>query len=71
MHDDLQSYTQNPSQKFHKNFINFERPPKIFKNPKPWSKCMKNEWRRSYQVIWDKKRLKIPWVEGFEREESV
>ena len=34
MHDDLNSFKQKPTQKFHKNFINSERPQKIFKNPK-------------------------------------
>ena len=34
---------------------------------------MHEEWeiKRSYQVIWDKKRPKIIWIEGFEREECV
>ena len=34
MYEHLGSFTQNPSQKFHQNFINFEKPQKIFKNPK-------------------------------------
>ena len=34
MHDHLKSFKQNPSQNFHKNFINFEKPNKVFKNPK-------------------------------------
>ena len=34
MHEDLNSFKQYPSQKFHKNFINFEKPQKISKNPK-------------------------------------
>ena len=34
---------------------------------------MHEEWeiKRSYQVIWDKKRPKIMCVEGFKREECV
>ena len=34
MYEHLGSITQNPSQKFHQNFINFEKPQKNFKNPK-------------------------------------
>ena len=34
MHDVLNSFKQNPSHKYCKNLINFEKPPKIFKNPK-------------------------------------
>ena len=41
MHDDLNSFKQNPSQKFHKYFINFEKPQKFSKTPKVRSECMK------------------------------
>ena len=36
MHDVLKKKKKNqhPSQKFHENFINFEKPPKFSKNPK-------------------------------------
>ena len=34
MHDDLEPFSQSPSQKFHKNSINFEKNPIFFKNPK-------------------------------------
>ena len=34
MHEHLGSFTQNPSQKFHQNFIKFEKPQKFSKNPK-------------------------------------
>ena len=34
MHDHLNSFKQNLSQIFHKNFITFEKTPKFFKNPK-------------------------------------
>ena len=34
MHDVLRSKIQNPSQKFHNNFINFEKPQNFQKNPK-------------------------------------
>ena len=34
MHEHIESFTQNPSQKFHKIFINFEKPQKVFKKPK-------------------------------------
>ena len=38
MNEHLGSFTQNPSQKFYKNFINFEKPQKFNKNPKVRSK---------------------------------
>ena len=31
-HEHIGLVTQNPSQKFHQNFINFEKPQKFFKN---------------------------------------
>ena len=34
MHDHLGSIIQNPSQKFSKNFIDFEKPQKFPKSPK-------------------------------------
>ena len=46
MHEHIGSFKQNPTQKFHKNLINFEKPQKSFKNQKPMYKCvkcMKNE----------------------------
>ena len=48
MHDDLEPFSQSPSQKFHKNSTNFEKSQKIFKKKKPklipkCMKCMKNE----------------------------
>ena len=41
MHDDLQSFKQKLSQKFHKNLIQLEKPQKLFKNPKLRSENMK------------------------------
>ena len=41
MHDDLEPFSQSLSQKFHKHSTNFEKPQKIFKNPKLIPKCMK------------------------------
>ena len=34
MHDDLNSFKQKSTQKFCNNLINFEKPQKLFKNPK-------------------------------------
>ena len=34
MHNDLKSFKQNPSHKFCKNLINFEKPQKFLKTPK-------------------------------------
>ena len=49
MHELLESFTQNPSQKFHKNFINFEKPPK--KNSKTQNLDL-NAWRmRDKEII--------------------
>ena len=41
MHEVLNSLKQHPSQKFHKNFINFEKPQNFSKIPKVRSKGMK------------------------------
>ena len=41
MHEVLNSFKQHPSQKFHKNFINFEKSQKFSKIPKVRSKGMK------------------------------
>ena len=34
MHEHIRSFKQNPTQKFHQNFINFEKPPKFQEIPK-------------------------------------
>ena len=46
MHDDLEPFSQSPSQKFHKNSINFEKNPIFFKNPKKLGQMheMHEEW---------------------------
>ena len=41
MHNVLKPFKQNPYQKFHKNFINFEKPQNFSKIPKVRSKGMK------------------------------
>ena len=41
MHEVLNSFKQHPSQKFHKDLINFEKPQKFSKIPKVRSKGMK------------------------------
>ena len=48
---------KNPSQKICKNLINFEKPQKLFKNPKLRSKNMKCmiEWRN--KIIPDEEHL--------------
>ena len=38
MHEHIGSFKQNPSQKFHKNFINFEKPQKKFQKLKTYVK---------------------------------
>ena len=57
MHEHLGSFIQNPSQKFHKNFINFEKPQKIFKNPKHRSKRMKCMIQERNKIILDEENL--------------
>ena len=42
IHEHLRSFKQNPTQKFHRNFINFEKPQKFSKTPKVRSKEMKD-----------------------------
>ena len=41
MHEHITSYKQNPTQRFHKILINFQKPQKFQVNLKPRSKCMK------------------------------
>ena len=43
MHDVLKSKLQTPSQKFHNNFINFEKPQKFFKSPKKFGQMHEKE----------------------------
>ena len=48
MHEVLNLLKQQPSQKLHKNFINFENPQNLSKIPKVWSedmKCMRKRER--------------------------
>ena len=44
MHEHLGSFTQNPYQKFHQNFINFEKTQNFLKTQKPRSNAW-NAWR--------------------------
>ena len=53
MHKFLRSNFQNPSQKFHKNLFDFEKPQILQKSQKlrfQRMKCMKNEGLKTYQV---------------------
>ena len=54
MHDHLGSIIQNPSQKFSKNFIDFEKPQKFPKSPK-----VRSEMHEMYDKMM-KKGL-YPW----------
>ena len=61
MHDDLKPFSQSPSQKFHKNSINFEKPQSLSKIPKVRSenmKCMR-EWVK--KIIPDERRWSLGW----------
>ena len=44
MHDDLEPFSQSPSQKFHKNSTNFENPKKILKTQNLYLNAL-NAWR--------------------------
>ena len=53
MHEVLRSHKRIPTQKFHQNFINFEKPQNFSKTPKPRFQNMKmhvNERFEAYQV---------------------
>ena len=71
MHDDLKSFSQGPSQKFHKNSIHFEQPQSLSKILKVRSKNMKCmiEWvkrslTREKNWSWDRRTLgKEVWSE--------
>ena len=41
MHDDLEPFSQSPSQKFCKNLFDFEKPQNFQQIPKARSECMK------------------------------
>ena len=45
MHDDLEPFSQSPSQKFHKNSTNFEKSQKIFKKNQNLYINAWNPWR--------------------------
>ena len=44
MHDDIEPFSQSPSQKFHKNSTNFENPKKISKTQNLYLNAL-NAWR--------------------------
>ena len=52
MHEVLRSHKYNPTQKFHQNFINFEKPQNFQQIPKSGSECMnmydERQEKRSY-----------------------
>ena len=48
MYEILNSIEQNPSQNFNNNSLILKNPKKISKIPKPRSKCMKNERKRTH-----------------------
>ena len=53
MHEVLNSLKQHPTQKLHKNFINFEKPQSLSKIPKVRSKdmkCMRKREKSTYQM---------------------
>ena len=62
MHDVLRSKLQSPFQKFHTNFINFEKPQNFSKNPKKLGQMHEKERIRTV-TKWRKplSRPKNPW----------
>ena len=74
MHDVLISKIQNPSQKFHNNFINIEKT-KIFKKSQKVRSDAWNAWKRRIRTLtkWRKtwSRPKNPWGWSLEWEREV
>ena len=81
MHEHISSNKQNPTQKFHKILINFQKPKKFHKNPKPRSKyvkCMNNErlekhTRGKKQGLYQNPSREDEWVKEkvFRREKEM
>ena len=75
MHEHLGSFKQNPSQKFCKNLINFEKSKKKIQRPINLDLYEWNAWKkrktRSYQWRKNQSRLKITWEWGLEWERRV
>ena len=73
MHDVLRSKIQSPSQKFHNNFINFEKP-KIFKKSQ---KVRSNAWKRRIRTLtkwrqtWSRPKNPWGWSLEWKREREV
>ena len=57
MHDVLNSFKQNPSHKYCKNLINFEKSQKLFKNPKLRLKSMKCMIQERKEIIPNEENL--------------
>ena len=55
MHEHIISFKQKSTQKIHKILINFQKPQKIHKNPKPRSKCVKCMKNKRLEIILVKK----------------
>ena len=80
MHDDLEPFSQSPSQKFCKNLFDFEKPQNFSTNPKNWVRMHemydKRLEKRSYlwNMQWKDQRMsredeEVEWEEfGSERE---
>ena len=51
MHEHMGSFKHNPTQKFHKNFINFEKPKKFQKPQKLRSKSVKCMINKRKEII--------------------
>ena len=57
MHEEFKAFSQKPTQKFHNNFINFEKPKKFSKTQKLRLKIMKCMNMRDLDTYKVKKNL--------------
>ena len=62
MHEHLRSFKYNPTQKFHQNFINFEKPQKLGQNAWNHDEWMKKRHTRGRKCSL---RSKNTWVKRF------
>ena len=69
MHDDLEPFSQSPSQKFCKNLFDFEKPQNFSTNPKNWVRMHemydKRLEKRSY--LWNMNEKTKEWVGKMKR----
>ena len=71
MHEDFKAFSQKPTQKFHTNFINFEKPQKFSKTQKLRLKIMKSMNMRDLKTYQEKKNvIKVKRHDKIERDQE-